>query len=506
MRARLLSLWLLALGAAPAAAVELEPGWDARSAWDSNVFNSADDEQASPAVVTGPDFWLSDEHRNLRWNLYYGLRYEDYFSVSDSNAWQHELHGYGSWQASPRTLLALDQYYRHASDLGQLLVAGASPVLTEQQTKRTPFDTNDTTLTLVHALSPVTRTQLTGDYSFFKYDDDQRSDSWSGSANAQITRDLTPRQTVGFGAGVTKQSFDDTVDTPGRATVFYQGYGIWNYSITPSFKLSISAGPAWTVPDSVAEDQPATVAAPQFPVVRGSQGFLLVDGSCRSLPVRFASSNCATRDPGGTIRQIFPVDVAFTNNTEEVSGSLTSFGTITLEKTWEEFTARLSYQRSASASSGLSTSTNVDELTGVVNWRPSHPWLLTLLGSWSRQTSASDIAVDEFVLHPSNACFNSLTGAVRAVPASGNCGLFSTLVPNVAETTSVNRTLTDNAFEFLTYRFDFRASRQITPRFSVVSTATWIRQDQTGDFVADETVKDLRFELGFTWKLDPIGL
>jgi len=527
MRASLRSiLALLLLAAAPAGAAELDLGWDSRMVWDSNPLRSPDDEDPDFSVYVGPNVGIRERGRALDYSLSYRLRYEQYVDLSSVNGFEHFANAQATWRTGPRSQLSFRNSFSRTRGLGiDFLepVPGVDPVgaTGELQFRRAPVVRNLATATYGYQLSKLWSFESTLDGTIYEYEDELRQDVLSLRGSGQFTRPVTQRLLVGLGGAFTRQEFDDTPRSLERGTSIVEGFGIASYQFSPTLALSLAGGPAWTQPDDLGGES----MAPRNLVGRdgGGTGRLVNPAGCiiplAGVPAgTISSQSCVVPGSGvflpGALIPTAAVDptrirfdaVDILGDSEDPDPSLTFFGRAALIKTWRTVQGELSYRRSASTSSGIG-STNLDVASVVLSWKPDRQrWRFDARATWTLQTSASDFPGTDILLSPTGTPVWVLNGRVFESDPGGG----ATFVPNAARVVGV-RTLGSSRsdFEVETLLFDLRAHRRVSENLVLTAQTGWWRQESrsgaaSGGSSDPRTIDNLRFQVGFTWDLDPI--
>jgi len=522
LRRALASLAVCFAVASAAAAAEFVPGFDAFSAWESNVFATNQNEHSDFSGLVGPNVELRQENGAVQYDIHYRMHYEAYATLKGINDFQHFLDATGSWDISPTTKLSLSDTFTQASSAQQLFsstTAANGLVQVGEENTRREIQTNDALVTLVQHLTPRWQLQTSFEHLLYNYPKNNalqvpQFSSTSMAGNVQLMHALTPRLAAGFGTGVTRQDFEEQNGVGGRGATIYRGFGVFNYQITPTLTLSFSGGPALNDPDSINNTTNRFIVQ-KFPT---NQGFVILDPS--SCPVDRAGRHVFNPlDPGkcgpqsGTALVGLPnlqtgrfflpeTQVGFDEGTttSQVSTSLTYYGRISLDKQWETVWAGIEYDRSASTASGLGASTNLDALSGYVRWTPTQAWSLQWSVGAYRQTSASKVQQVEFVVEPSdraNSVFVLEPGA--SIPS---------LKDGIAQTVGLTSRLVNSGLEFITYTAGFNASRRVSKHLTLLGSVNWWQQETKGDFKVPggATRQDVRIQLGFTWTFEPIQL
>lgn len=502
-------LVLFVAAASPAGAAELLLGWDSRLAWESNIFNSSEDQENDGSVRLGPDLQVREEQGNLTYDAEYQFRFENFFKNSDVRTTDHFFSGAGEWRITPRTSLSVSNNFFSVESLLQAFLPGTSGLPTggETQVGNERVVANAGQVQLTHALSPLWKLIGSATPANYWYDADNRLDSTSLAGAVQAVRTLTPRMSAGGGLSWTRQDFED----PGRGSTFYQGFGTWQYQVEPGFTVTLQGGPAWTVPDAFDDPEirtyatlasnlgPLLVSQPTCPL--GPDGTRVLSNGCSVAGfVRVSNNRPANPIPVDQVSN--PLQRAtIVGGGLEAESSLNFFGLITIQRTWQTVTGNLSYQRSASAASGLGTSTDLDRLSGLLQWTPDRAWLFELEAAWERQTSASEVPSNEVLVAPVE-LFVDASG--RILPGAAGA---TYRVPDAAQVIGLRNTgSSSNAIEQTVSFLEMRATRRLSRRTSLIGTATWRRQDTQGDLQADLKFDNFRFQLGLLWAFDPIPI
>jgi hypothetical protein len=502
MRLLLLLVLLLAPAAPQARAAELELGWVGRAAWESNIFRTSNNEESDFSGATGPQVRLRERSRAFDLDVSYRVLYEEFLDTRGVGAFEHHASAYGAWRATPRDSFSLTDNFTRSDTLIQLFEAGVTGIVTgERVDDRQTITRNSVSGEYRRQLGELSELRLTlENTAYWPEEQETRSDSLSSTAALDLTRLLSPRQRAGAGFAVTRQDFAGTDFSNESGTTFLSVYGIWSYEITRTLSFATSIGPRLAIPDDLEDSSPARTIAVvnNRPVIAAScppTGTPGVVGPARACLLRSAVLVDPTSIP--------LADFDFPEGREQPDETLGFFGRVSLSKRWEHVTTSLSYQRSASSSSGLGASTDLDVLSWRTDWHPRRAWRLSALAAWERQQSASEI--------PFNDSLVSATGVTLFVDAQGR--LVDAPVPGGQTITGAGRTigqrtldLVDNAIDVNTMRVLLSAQHDLTRRLTVSGTALWWRQQSEGEFQADDVVSDVRIELSLTWRFAPIDL
>ena len=491
--------------------------WEGTTGYDSNVFNTDNNEKSDTLIRTGPDVSLRKLQGDWTFDLEGRVRYEQFPSKEDDGSFDYFSGAQTRWAISPRTALSASHRFIRVKSVARGLDAedqvDAAPV-GEARLDRRGVDRHLFELSLSHQLDRTWSLQGFANGQVTNFDRETSFDGYSLRGGVQVTKVLSPRHTVGVGASVTVQDFDDAREVKGRETRFYQGFATWDFAITRTLRLRFQGGPTWVDPDS-SNNQSAL----QFPVGEFQSGgttplpvYIDPDSDCLVVLPGAGSPAC---DPAeyreiatGNVRpEPLPainnrlVGLGFDDN-KEADGSLTFFGRISLDRDWEAARASLSYERRSSAASGFGTSTDVDLVVGRADWTPSRKWRLLFRGSWSRQVSSSEVRQRILVNSGSTDLFFDQLGRI-VDPGSPDAFWTAT----VAESTSLTSTsTTNNAIDLTTYRMETQLRRRVTEQSYAFTRVLWLRQESDGDLSRRGNVHDLRIEFGFRWEFEAIKL
>jgi hypothetical protein len=502
----LIILALLPAVALPAAAAEFIPSWDVDGVWDSNVLRTETDEESDFSLRTGPDLRFREKQGNFTYDATYQLRYQEYVRLNGISEFDQFANGEASWRVTPTTDVGFSDDFGYSASLGGIFdFVGVGTAIQIVTPKRQRITTNTANANVRQRLGPLWELTFSVNNDFTGFRAENQPDSLSTSGTIQATRGITRRLIAGVGGRYQRQDFSDTQDRAGQGSTVYQGFGILNYRISPTWRFAMSAGPALAEPDPLPNQ--AIQASSYFPVAADtcptrSDGIHFVPQG-QALGFTITGPRCQPalfRAPNGTLLLALP-----TSRTEPVpfsaqGGSLTSlnyFGRISLDKDWEHWTGSVSYSRSASSGSGLGTSTAVDTFEGTVRWTPSPWWNVSLLAVYSTQTQLTAQRALQFAVR-------SEQSEVLVQAQNGAIGTISAPIAVPFEVSQGDAI--DNAFTATTTRVELFGMRRLSRRLSIDGTATWWQQATSSDFAEGTSIQDYRVVLGFTWNFEPIPL
>jgi hypothetical protein len=562
-----LALVILLVTGVPAGAAEFIPGWDVEGIWSSNVFRSSDEairfvaDPFDPAVSipvvstipkeddfsirTGPNIRFRDPIGDLTYNLDYQLRYEEFARLDGLGNFEHFVNGNANWAVDDRTQISVANDFVDSESLGAIYdfadALSIDPTITGIRANRQRIQTNVATASVRYRLGPLWEMTFSGDNQLVDYEDELSSDSMSFTGSAQLTRAITRRLILGFGAQVQRAdfagvSFEDATgesfETEDSGTTFYQGFGIVRYQFSRTLRLEANAGPAWSMPDDVTSD---VAQASSYVPVDPRTCTLDSDGTpvfSRGGGGPGCGAQSAWRDTLGLVQPI-PIspgrlsapDVFLTNipsNAEGPEGTLNYFGRIQLVKDWRRWQGQIGLSRSASSSSGLGTSTVVTSYDTLVRWTPSQMWSVTARASLTQQEAASEFRDQLTALRTSNTIVPSLflgppvPGSqflAPCTPGAFQCRLFVADPVGVPFEVRPGDTL-DNVIDVETWRVTLDARRRISKNLTADVSASWfqqtrkrtIRPNLAQEFPREDTTQEFRVTIGVTWTFDPIPI
>jgi hypothetical protein len=545
MKARtLFTIALLALDPSGIqAAVLFQPEIQFSTGYDSNVLGGANGSQGDGVIRTGPLLKLEKTEGQVTFDARYRGVYEDFYTLDGLGDYSNFASFQGGWKIDGRSELDVSDQFARAFSVNSALVLGVAPDATPQVELQRQLSTRNV-FNANYERNLGARWRFTAFYSnqFNTFEREELFPNSTNTGSAQIVRTLDRKNAVGIGFSVIGQdfgeatfendianvsintsspnSFENSITASGLDSQFYNGFLFWSHQLTRGLSFSIQGGPALVAPDS---------PAPQVVLVNplyqsGSQGFLVDPTPAQILnipgfPPIVVSPGCQQlangqsvlagnpaqsplacqplrRDPtqpafiGGVPNtpNLFPVADPAQQPTVKISrpsasSSLTYFGDVNLTQRWQFVTARLSYRRTASSTSGLGSSTTLDLVTGVVSWEPTPDWQLNLVGNVSRRNSSSDTIVSALVVVPDA----SLGGAARAL--------------DFAETGQVA-----DRVEVRQFLAAGRVTRRLTRRLRLTADFSVLRQETIRELGGNAAKNRFQGTVGFVYDFDPIQL
>jgi hypothetical protein len=525
MRASIPVMTALAIAAArPAAAAEFIPGWKLDSVWSSNVFRTVDENQFGETIPkeddfsfrTGPDLRLREMQGDLTYDLKYELRYEEFVRLNGISEFDHYVNARADWNITNRTTFSVGNQFIDSASLNGIFQADPTTGESIVRAARQRIVTNNAYTSTRHRLGPLWELTVSGDHQIFDYEESDAPDSSSFSGNVQLTRGITPRLVAGFGGTVQRQQFEQgDVSGEDSGTTFFQASGILNYQFSRTLRISISAGPALSMPDDldptdveVFADQPFDIAtcptdANGTPVIPLGQAerFQVRGRRCQQL---FVDGSLIGQAPGTVWFPFVSQNrVAIVNESDTgVENTLTYFARIGIDKQWRVVRASAGYSRSASSGSGLGTSTLIDTLSSTVTYTPSPYWTFSLRAIASKQSAVSEANQQLVAVEPTTRTFASF-GQVGTTNQVSGAGFPIPGVTNPFALVAGDKI--DNPIDVMTYRVELQADRRITRNLVANATGTWYEQTNSGQLQENKRT-EFRAVLGVTWTFDPIPL
>ncbi|MCL4685368.1 hypothetical protein KJ059_11525 [Myxococcota bacterium] len=497
-----LALFVTALPAS-ARGMELVLGWRGATRWDSNVLRTSENEEADFSILTGPTLELRKPQGDVTGQLRWESLWRGFLKTSDANGFEHSGDLAGRWQADARNLFEIDNQFSRTDSVTSLLDTADGNLTGAGRSLEAGTDfilQNNVRGTFSRRLSPLMTLEASVANALVQFEDEEDSDSLSTRGLLQITRALNERMVAGIGTAFTRQDFDDTIFQEGSGASIAEVFGIFNYQITPTLRMSLSLGPALNQPDDI----DAIRRVPEVPTL----GSFLVDaascpnsvfGSGCSLAVAQNLATGALTNLAIATGSVPIVEAAFLDGAPEADDALTLFGAFSLVKRWERSSAQLRLQRRTSSASGDGTSQDLTLANVVFNWQPARRWSLTAIAAWTLQTSASEFPITELVVTPGTVFVDSNGRVVEDASQAAFRADGAAIASGVRTAGS-----SDSAFERTTYQLQFRATRRISRRLVANARTSWLRLEQSGDLQVDTTRDIYRLDIGIRWEFDPI--
>lgn len=515
MRAPLAAFLLaLCLLSGSAGAVEAVLGVEGQTNYNNNVFFQSTDIQGDGSLRMGPTIALRDQRGQLNWEISYRPSYEAYYTVHGINSFYQLGNGSLSWKPSAATeLYAIDSFSYTPTRTSNFetnqpgLLATPGPVFANSFVTQ-----NNAVVGLRHALTPRWLSELSVSNGLAKYQGSRFSDSMATVAQAFAIYTWSPTDRIGSGLGATRQTTEPPIGKT-NGTNYYQLFGIWNHDFSPTWSLSLNAGPSLVDPDKVdlvTTQQNASLFSRQVPTQSGSvlspfaadgcipfNGILVAElcPNLGGLGNPLDASQTLAFDVNGQ-----PVDLTQTGtlglvgSTAKSGGmSITYFANIAMTKRWTWFDARVNYVRSASNTSGFNQSLITDSLTLTGNWNPSPLWALTVTGIFTRQQSDSEQPV---LLTP-------VTSVDIPVAYNPQVGLFSF---TGAQAQGLRLFTQKSGLQVMNYGLSAQLNRKITRRTYVYGNASYQKQTTKQDIVGSLSTDRYIVTIGFRYEFDPIHI
>jgi hypothetical protein len=479
-------------------AVEVVLGVEGSTGYNSNVFFQSEDESGDGSGRLGPLIMVRDRTGGLTYIFNYRPSYELYYTLNGINSVYQNLDARVSWQPSIATEFYATNYFSDTPVRFSTFETGPGSQLA---TPRPVFDNslvlqNYGNVGVRHSFSPRWLGEISANSALADYEKDTFTNSMSNGLQGSMTYFLNPRNRVGGGVGFTRQTFEQSGSTSG-GTNYYQVFGLWNHDFSPTWTLSMQAGPTLVQPDSTDFPTTRTNAFLFSRLVQSQSGQVLLplDGTrCQPFEGVFVAETCPPLQAirNGQLQQssdyfVFDengqqVDLAQTG-TLNLQGpipdsggtSITYFANVSLKKRWRWFEVTGSYVRNASTTSGLGQSILTDTLTLTGVWNPSALWRLTLLGVYTQRESSAESA---FTLTPvqGQVLFNVFGQAaligVRSVSLRAFSSSSSIDITNYGITAQLNRYLGRSTYVFGRATYDRQQSNQ--QEFDSVTTDRYV--------------------------------
>ena len=335
--------------------------------------------------------------------------------------------------------------YSRSHSRAQEQETAAGDFVPDVNNERSRILRNSAEIGVTHTFAPRLAGSLRVSHALFDTEQDNRADNWTISGTGSLRYQLEQKHSVGGGASITYQTFDDLPGLPGSDTIFYNIFLSWVYLFDETTTISINAGPVIITsdqdapPDTVADfatypftvieeenGEPSIIGVSNFancppvPGAEGSLGFLSIvggeDPGCGS-PANLGQLDRNSSDPAEVMDFETVLDSmttlsfpAGTNPGSTNDTTVSAFGMASITKRWTPtLTSEAFYRRQQSAASGIGGSTIMDAVAFTTFWQISELWDASVRVDWSQRKSVSD---------------NSLTQST-AVVAPGDLNTFA---------------------------------------------------------------------------------
>jgi len=493
---------LLGLSALPARAQEAVLGANLYGRWDSNVVQTPN-AQADFSLRVGPDVRLRETQGDLTYDLHYVPTYQAYSRLTGLDAWEQLVGATGHYRIGSATSMDVSETFDYAPTASffvqQLATPGAVTPGTPSITVlgHTTTLVNSANIGLHQLWSELWASDLTISSQFLEPQVQNSLSTNVAGAQANLTYAFTPLDRIGGALGATVQQFGGNNLQNSSTTYFYNVSGIWNHQFSPTWLMSLTAGPTLVQSPTVSVQSQTPVSL--FPTGSiGAQNFLVDFATCHPLPViGFVLETC------GPASLNLPVlsnsSPQPTNGLVPVAGraassgtNITYFANLNTTKQWENLTFSLGFTRGAGLGT-LTTSSISDTVSGGVVWAISPLWSANLSILWTDQNSSfSNTTAIVHTIHPVPYKINNVT-------------FFQT--PQVDGVVFQQQSSNINIYQ---WAVGTHVSYQISKRASVFANFFYLHQTGSSSSSLFSTAgfayTDTRVDLGFHYEFDPIHL
>jgi len=496
MRSPLAALLLgLCLLSGSAGAVEAVLGVEGQTGYNSNVFYQTTDVQGDGILRIGPTLALRDQRGQLNWEISYRPSYEAYYTVHGINSFYQLGNGSLSWRPSAATeFYANDSFSYSPTRTSNFetnqpgLLATPGPVFSNEFVTQ-----NNALVGLRHALAPRWLSELSISNSLANYQGSRFSNSMSTLAQASATYIWSPTDRIGSGLSATRQTTAPPIGSK-IVTNYYQVYGLWNHDFSPTWSLSLNAGPSLVDPakvDLATTRQNAPLFARIALTPTGTELQPLDGDSCIPFEGILVAEGCRTFAVDATLVDLAQTGTLTQIGTAPKSGgmSITYFANVSMAKRWTWFDARVNFVRSASNTSGFEQALITDSVVLTGDWNPSPLWGLTVTGIFTRQQSDSKVPVVLTQVAPAALSFefNGLT-----IPFNG------------AQAQGLRLFTQKSGLQVMNYGLSTELNRRITGRTYVYGRVSYEKQTTKRNLVASFSTDRYVVTIGFRYEFDPI--
>jgi hypothetical protein len=280
-------------------------------------------------------------------------------------------------------------------------------------------------------------------------------------------------------------------------TDYYNLSGVLTYAISPTSRLSLSAGPALIQSNSDDLEPPTEAVVARFPLRQESDGRHFLDATTcpqESPGIHVVGPKCKSVAPALTENQLDVLNLNTGGNQALVpfvgalpstdDSNTTYFASATLSKQWEHWSGGLSYTRSAGQSTAVASVSDV--VSGGVGWRIARRWTANLSGSFQRREQANE----NFVLSPEVA--NQQPPGLPAFSPA-------------ARAFAVRAVQVDSGAGVDVMTANLRVTYQLARRTSLSVSASWREQSFTGDASSLGGATSLALNVGLNYYFDPVN-
>jgi hypothetical protein len=465
-------LLIVAMASLPlvASAVDLDLGLEVDGVYDSNVYRTSENQVQDGSFRFTPTVRIDVPGKKFSGNLFFAPTYEVFTTQSQANGFTYDVSNQLYWVPDEKTDISLVSRFRSLDVLN-----GGDPNTIDEGT--TPIPDKDisrartylfgTALSVAHAISSRWDSNTSIDYNSFDSKRRLTADSKSVGVFQDFDYGLTASDRIGAGGGVNVQLFDEVKGLPASNTYVYQLFANYSRNFGERTILSLRVGPAMihTIQDPFERTSTQnTYPHLDYPLDGGVLGVDVPEpNDCLqggNGPVLLEGSRCALKrrllyvpglDPiNGTINAIrnSQSEVILAGSNEGSNDMRwTIFGEIALTHFWlPTLSQTISYNRRESPANGQGASTVADSVYFRTIWQPSELWDLSLLASYVRRES------------PTNLSRSFLVVEGEDFGAAGGIIVRSSSLKTVVEKSS--------AVDTHRFAVTLRAARRITQRMS----------------------------------------
>lgn len=411
---------MTALVGTASAGPDLQLSIAAQAEYDPNVGrDKADIHSAVFRIV--PKIHVVEDTGNLEYDISYLPYYQYSTAKAGINGFQHYLNAAGRYLLGDRTEFFLMDNFSYAESVDTVNNIDEEGVLSIG-TRNKPVTRNRLRGGVQHMFTPRLSSYMGVGWKLFNADIFNRAESNSYTGNIGVQYVLDPVHTISLGVAADYQKFEKSNGglRPPEETLFVNIYGGWTWAISEKTSFEFAVGPTFI--DSrqkLAKTRQVPVFALTGSDSSGGNGFDAE--TCPPAPPppvgagEFAGFGCeaVSLDPAQ-----FQAANAFSSVTVPVidefsSGSSTSwtaFGSLLLNHRWRpDLVSSLSYQRTASTSSGLGSSV-LDDIFLVTSWDISELWDANMRIGFTIRESTSPtkeyipIVTNQSVTAPGTSC------------------------------------------------------------------------------------------------------
>lgn len=428
----------------------------------SNLFRSADDEQADGSYQVRPRLRFQRAKGEIQYEVEYSPTYDVFFQTSGIDGFDQFGRTELSYSPTP-----IGTFFTH-SELAYYRSIRSSTVEGPTGIPEVVPDVSGRVFRAIadvgyqHAFSATTVGEASFAIQSYEYSTPSNTDSVGFGGEVNLLHELGPTIELGGLLLASHRRFEDLESQPASNNTILHGGPIVRLLPIPAFSVEVQFGPAWVLTD---RDAGEAASVSQFRTISsgGVTQAAVFDG-CGQFAGQPLLSLCPFFAPaGGLASQTVTVDyVAGGRPPSTEDDGLNAFGSVLLRKDESWGYASLGYLRAEDASSGNGATTVRDSVTATASFGGDTRWNLRLRANWNQRETVDRIDRTDVVAGPS---------AFPAPPPGGS--LFFAEAESLVVVGRSRQKTTQ-------YWFDATLRRPITHAISIQLEGRYLQQDRSG--------------------------